>query len=77
MVKLITLILITLAGVNPVDGRCPITHPVKAQYASVILYNTKCISYDNTSILYDKIVPHFCYSSLDEAASEGCKKSKI
>jgi hypothetical protein len=55
--------------VDPVDGACPVSHPVKAKLGSGIYHVPGGVSYDRT-------VPDRCYASAGAAESDGLRASK-
>jgi hypothetical protein len=57
------------AWVEPVDGTCPTSHPVKAKLASGIFHVPGGALYDRTS-------PDRCYADASAAESDGLRASK-
>ena len=57
------------AWVEPVDGSCPVSHPVKAKLASGIFHVPGGALYDRTS-------PDRCYADASAAESDGLRASK-
>ena len=55
--------------VEPVDGACPDSHPVKAKLASGIYHEPGGLSYDRTQ-------PDRCYRDAAAAESDGLRPSK-
>ncbi len=55
--------------VEPVDGNCPSTHPVKAKMASRIFHLPGMSAYNRTS-------PDRCYADAAAAASDGLRPAK-
>jgi hypothetical protein len=55
--------------VEPVEGECPLTHPVKGNADSGIFHVPGGLSYDRT-------VPERCYASEADAEADGFRKSK-
>ena len=56
-------------SVDPVDGACPTTHPVKANSSSGIYHVPGGRFYDRTK-------PERCYSTPDAAAADGYRPAK-
>jgi hypothetical protein len=57
------------AWVDPVDGTCPVSHPVKAKMSSGIYHLPGGGNYDRTHA--DR-----CYASADDAESDGLRAAK-
>jgi hypothetical protein len=57
------------AWVEPSDGACPATHPVKAKLASGIFHVTGGASYERTNA--DR-----CYASEDAAVADGLRPAQ-
>ena len=57
------------AWVEPEDGACPVTHPVKAKIASGIFHVPGGLSYDRTR-------PDRCYIDAAGAESDGLRPAK-
>ena len=57
------------AAVEPVDGACPVSHPVKGKLASGIYHVPGGINYERTR-------PDRCYVDAAAAESEGLRASK-
>jgi hypothetical protein len=55
--------------VEPVDGACPASHPVKAKLASGIFHQPGGLSYEATK-------PDRCYRDAGAAESDGLRPSK-
>lgn len=55
--------------VEPVDGVCPITHPIKGNAGSGIFHVPGGMSYDRT-------IPERCYATEDDAIADGYRKAK-
>jgi len=55
--------------VVPVDGACPLTHPIKVNTASGIFHVPGGRSYERT-------VPSRCYAEADDAAADGYRAAK-
>jgi hypothetical protein len=55
--------------VEPVDGQCPTTHPVKAKLGSGIYHAPGGLNYDRTR-------PDRCYLTTEAAELDGLRKSK-
>jgi hypothetical protein len=56
--------------VEPVDGACPIGHPIKANAQSKIFHVPGGRSYDRT-------IAERCYSSGDAAVADGYRQAKV
>jgi hypothetical protein len=57
------------AWVEPVDGACPVTHPVKAKLSSGIFHPPGGLNYLRTN-------PDRCYVSVEAAEADGLRSSK-
>ena len=57
------------AWVEPVDGACPTTHPVKGNAQSGIFHVPGGMSYERTT-------PERCYSSTEAAEADGFRQAK-
>ena len=57
------------AWVDPDDGVCPATHPVKAKLASGIFH-------EPGGQMYDRTTPDRCYRDADAAIADGLRASK-
>lgn len=57
------------AWVEPVDGVCPATHPIKGNAGSGIFHVPGGMSYERT-------VPERCYASEADAESDGFRRAK-
>ena len=57
------------AWVEPVDGACPISHPIKGNDSSKIFHLPGGRSYDRTK-------PERCYASADAALADGYRAAK-
>jgi hypothetical protein len=57
------------AWVEPVEGACPATHPVKAKMTSMIYHLPGMTAYARTR-------PDRCYSDEDAAQADGLRKAK-
>ena len=55
--------------VEPVDGACPLTHPIKGNADSGIFHVPGGLSYDKT-------VPERCYATEADAEADGFRKAK-
>ena len=55
--------------IEPVDGACPASHPVKAKLVSGIYHEAGGLSYDRTQ-------PDRCYRDAATAESDGLRPSK-
>ena len=55
--------------VEPVDGVCPVTHPVKGNAGSGIFHVPGGMSYDRT-------IPERCYATEADAEADGFRKAK-
>lgn len=55
--------------VEPVDGACPPTHPVKAKLKSMIYHLPGMLAYDRTA-------PDRCYRDAEAAEADGLRKAK-
>ena len=55
--------------VEPVEGVCPATHPIKGNAQSGIFHVPGGMSYDRT-------VPERCYASEADAEADGFRKAK-
>lgn len=55
--------------VEPDDGACPLTHPLKAKLQSGIFH-------EPGGQMYDRTVPDRCYRDADAAAADGLRASK-
>lgn len=58
-----------LAWVEPVEGACPVSHPVKAKLSSGIYHQPGGLSYARTA-------PDRCYSTADAAEADGLRAAK-
>ena len=58
------------AWVDPEDGVCPASHPVKAKLASGIYHVPGGANYDRTN-------PDRCYRSAEAAETDGLRASKV
>ena len=56
--------------VEPVDGACPIGHPIKANAQSMIFHVPGGRSYDRT-------IAERCYASGDAAITDGYRQAKV
>lgn len=59
----------TAAWVDPEDGSCPLTHPVKVKLASGIFHVPGGLAYDRTA-------PDRCYRDATAAEADGFRPSK-
>ena len=59
----------TDAWVGPVDGVCPVSHPIKGNDSSKIFHVPGGSSYDRT-------VPERCYARAEDAESDGYRQAK-
>jgi hypothetical protein len=57
------------AWVEPTDGTCPATHPVKAKISSGIFH-------EPGGQMYDRTHPDRCYESADAAIADGLRASQ-
>jgi hypothetical protein len=57
------------AWVEPTDGTCPTTHPVKAKLSSKIFHLPGMANYERT-------IPDRCYASAAEAEADGLRAAK-
>jgi hypothetical protein len=57
------------AWVEPVDGTCPTSHPVKAKLASKIFHLPGMLNYERTR-------PDRCYADADAATADGLRPAK-
>ena len=57
------------AWVDPVDGVCPASHPVKGNLQSGIFHVPGGLSYDRT-------IPERCYASEEAAEADGFRRAK-
>lgn len=57
------------AWVEPDDGRCPVSHPVKAKLGSGIFHVPG-------GQMYDRAAPDRCYRDAASAAADGLRASK-
>jgi hypothetical protein len=57
------------AWVEPVDGACPVGHPVKAKLSSKIFHLPGMAMYDRTR-------PDRCYAGAAEAEADGLRPAK-
>jgi hypothetical protein len=57
------------AWVQPEEGACPITHPVKAKVSSKIFHEPGMTAYDRTS-------PDRCYRDATTAEADGFRRAK-
>ena len=55
--------------VEPVDGVCPVTHPVKSKPGSGIYH-------EHGGLFYDRTVPQRCYRSAEAAEADGLRAAK-
>ena len=55
--------------VEPVDGACPATHPVKGKPGSGIYH-------EPGGLFYDRTVPQRCYRSAEAAEADGLRAAK-
>lgn len=55
--------------VEPVDGACPATHPIKGNADSGIFHVPGGMSYERT-------VPERCYATEDDAVADGFRRAK-
>jgi hypothetical protein len=55
--------------VEPVDGTCPTSHPVKAKLASKIFHLPGMLNYERTR-------PDRCYADADAATTDGLRPAK-
>ena len=55
--------------VEPDDGACPVTHPVKAKMQSGIFH-------EPGGQMYDRTVPDRCYRDANAATADGLRASK-
>ncbi|MEZ5247585.1 MAG: hypothetical protein R2707_21025 [Acidimicrobiales bacterium] len=55
--------------VEPVDGECPLTHPIKGNADSGIFHVPGGLSYDRT-------VPERCYAAESDAEADGFRRAK-
>ncbi len=53
----------------PVDGSCPLSHPIKANDNSGIFHVPG-------GRFYDRVKPERCYATADEAAASGYRQAK-
>jgi len=60
----------TAAWVAPVDGACPVSHPVKAKLSSGIYHVPGGMNYERTK-------PDRCYRDPDAADLDGLRPSKM
>jgi hypothetical protein len=58
------------AWVEPVEGACPTSHPVKAKLASGIYHVPGGMNYDRTN-------PDRCYLDADTAERDGLRPAKM
>ncbi|HEC10260.1 MAG TPA: hypothetical protein ENI86_11970 [Acidimicrobiales bacterium] len=56
--------------VEPVDGRCPETHPVRAKKSSRIYHLPGMLN-------YDRMRPDVCFVSTEAAEAAGYRRSKV
>lgn len=59
----------TTTWVAPVDGQCPVSHPVKGNAGSGIFHVPGGLSYDRT-------VPERCYATPADAEADGFRQAK-
>jgi hypothetical protein len=59
----------TAVWVEPVEGQCPSTHPVKAKLGSGIYHAPGGLNYERTR-------PDRCYASVEAAELDGLRKPK-
>lgn len=57
------------AWVEPVDGSCPASHPIKAKLSSGLFHLPGMLAYERTK-------PDRCYGSEDAAAADGLTRAK-
>lgn len=57
------------AWVDPVDGTCPPTHPIKAKLSSKIFHTPGGLAYDRTT-------PDRCYRDAASAEADGFRPAK-
>ncbi|MGZ0220635.1 MAG: sunset domain-containing protein [Acidimicrobiales bacterium] len=55
--------------VEPVDGACPVSHPIKGNDGSKIFHVPGGSSYDRTA-------PERCYASAEDAEADGYRQAK-
>ena len=55
--------------VEPVDGACPVSHPIKGNDGSKIFHVPGGSSYDRT-------VPERCYANAEDAEADGYRQAK-
>jgi hypothetical protein len=62
-------------GVPPADSwTCPATHPIKGNFTPSS--GERCIYHVPGGGFYGKTKPERCYATDDEAARDGCRRSK-
>lgn len=58
------------AWVEPVDGTCPVAHPVKLNASSGIFHLPG-------GRFYERTTPDRCYASADDALADGYRAAKV